>query len=128
MTVTRLFCGLALVGFSGIGFACEMPSLMVIPTTEKIAENPQTFYTEWTTYTSGMRSYMECTQTALATAGGDNAPTLTKAVLVKRNNDAYQEVQAMAALYDERVAPLVKEEAPEAAPALDIPLELDLPQ
>jgi hypothetical protein len=70
---------------------------------------------------------MECTQAALATAGGDSAPTLTKAVLVKRNNDAYQEVQAMAALYDERVAPLVKD-APEDAPALDIPLELYLPQ
>jgi hypothetical protein len=125
--MTRLFCGLALAGFSSIGFTCEVPSLMVIPSTEKIAEDPQTFYAEWTAYTGAMRTYMECTQAALATAGGDSAPTLTKAVLVKRNNDAYQEVQAMAALYDERVAPLVKD-APEDAPALDIPLELDLPQ
>lgn len=125
MIGTRILCGVILTGCSGVGLACDMPPLMVIPATEKIAEDAQAFYTEWTAYTTGMQQYVACTQAALQSAGGNNAPALTRAVLVKRNNDAVAEVNKMAALYDERVAPLVKQQP---APAPDIPLELEPPQ
>lgn len=121
MTVTRILCGVILAGCSGVALACDMPTLVAIPTTEKIAENPQAFYTEWLAYTNGMQEYVACTQAALKEAGGDKAPALTRAVLVKRNNDAVAEVTRMAALYDERVGPLAKA-AP--APAPELPFEL----
>jgi hypothetical protein len=114
-----------LTGCSGVGLACEVPTLMVIPSTEKISETAVEFYAEWTAYKAGMQEFVACTQAALQAAGGNNAPALTRAVLIKRNNDAVEELTMMGALYDKRVAPLVKENP---APALDIPLNLDLPE
>lgn len=114
--VKRILCGVILTGCSGVSLACNLPTLMVIPSTEKIAETAQAFYTEWTAYKSGMEAYVACTRTALEAAGGDRAPALTRAVLVKRHNDAIAELTRMGELYDDRVAPLVKELAAPPVP------------
>ena len=125
MRITRILCGVILTGCSGVGFACDMPKLMVIPATEKIAENAQAFYMEWQTYKTAMEAFVTCTRTALEAAGGDNAPALTRSVLVKRHNDAIAELTNMGKLYDERVEPLVKEAPPQT---IEVPFDPNVPQ
>jgi len=121
MRITKVLCGVILMGCSGVGFACDLPKLLMIPSTEKIAENAQSFYAEWTAYKTAMEAYGTCARAALDAAGGDRAPALTRSVLIKRHNDAINELTVMGKLYDDRVRPLVKETP---APAADVPIEL----
>jgi hypothetical protein len=126
MKAIRIIGGLLLSGCASVGFACQVPALMEVPTTDAIKENVQSFYTQWVAYRDGMQAFLTCTQQSLVAAGGDNAPALLKAALVRRNNAAVQEYTAVAKLYDERVLPLVKPSPGAAVPAVDLPLELDL--
>jgi hypothetical protein len=57
-------------------------------------------------YLAGIEAYLTCTRAALAAAGGDVAPQPLRSVLIRRNNDAVAEANAVMALFAERVAPV----------------------
>jgi hypothetical protein len=105
--IKKLFACVALTcGVSGIGFACEMPSLVMIPPKEQVAGKEGEIGAAVTKYRQEMELYTSCVKAELEAAGGDNAPPLTKSVLVRRNNVAVAEVQAVLKLYTDNVGPV----------------------
>lgn len=87
-----LVCGL-FTAISVKAVACTVPPLVNIPDDAKSqAEKVQQ---EFKDYYDKMKGYTACIQNELTAAGGDNAPKLTKMVLVARNNAAVAEVEAV---------------------------------
>lgn len=54
-------------------------------------------------YLRWMTDYVGCLREELTAAGGDDAPALQKAMLIRRNNAAVHEVEAVTALFEQRV-------------------------
>lgn len=134
MAASRIVCGMVLTACSGAGLACDLPPLAVLPPAETLAENAPAFQAQWLAYLEGMQRYVACTRDALAAAGGEYAPALAQAVLVKRNNDAVAEVERMRALYGERSALAARaaqgppaDRVPGPAPAPDPAAAFDVP-
>jgi hypothetical protein len=105
--VKKVFACIALsCGVSGIGFACEMPSLVMIPPKEQAVGKEAEIASAVTKYRQEMELYTNCVKAELEAAGGDNAPPLTRKVLVTRNNTAVAEVQAVLKAYSENIGPI----------------------
>lgn len=87
-----------LTGASATALACDLPPLVEIPKDAKSHE--QDVRTAMQAYFDQMKTYTACVQQALTDAGGDNAPKLTKSVLVARNNAAVAEVEAVMKIFN----------------------------
>jgi hypothetical protein len=108
-----------LVTVAGAAGACEVPTLVPIPPKENNVGKEQQLRDAYLKYREAMQAYTQCVQAELAAAGGDSAPTLVKAALVQRNNQAVAEVTAMDKLFAENVGPIgaAAGPTPEAPPA-----------
>ena len=54
-----------------------------------------------------MKAYTDCVQAELTAAGGNSAPTVTKTVLIARNNAAVAEADAVKKLFEANLGPTV---------------------
>jgi hypothetical protein len=84
-------------GFSMTAAAgCDNPPLVNIPADEDLSKRQMERVTEETQqYFTAMQEFVACLQAELQSAGGDDAPTLYRNVLVQRNNAAVAEAQAV---------------------------------
>jgi hypothetical protein len=118
MRTTTIICGGLLASLAGSALACELPKLAVIPPKDQVAGKEQEIRAAANAYFTGMQEYTACVQAELAAAGGDAAPALLKAVLVRRNNTAVQEAEFMMKLFTDNVgASAVPAPGPPAPPA-----------
>jgi hypothetical protein len=115
MQLIKLVCVGMLCGVSGVGLACDLPPLVMIPAKEDAIGKEDAIRAETAKYFQAMQAYTQCVQAALVAAGGDAAPTITKAVLVRRNNAAVAEAEAVLKAFTERVGPIAQSGPP--APA-----------
>ena len=97
-TALLLGSGYSIVAAAG----CENPPLVLIPAAETLSKKEQERKKEqekaaeaMQKYSNAMQAYVACIQEELKAAGGDNAPELTKKVLVARNNAAVAEFEAV---------------------------------
>jgi hypothetical protein len=107
MRLSQLIAATVLSGVAAAGFACELPPLMAVPPKDQAAGQADKLRAEWDSYYQAMSTYTSCVQAELTAAGGDTAPTITKTVLVQRNNSAVAEVSAVKKLLDEALGPTV---------------------
>jgi hypothetical protein len=105
MTFTKILGAALLCNVTGVALACDYPPLVVIPAKEDVAGKEEAIRAETATYFAAMQAYTKCIQDELAAAGGEEAPALTKAVLVQRNNLAVAEAQAVLKTFTANVAP-----------------------
>jgi hypothetical protein len=100
-----MICATLLGGATGTAFACDMPPLVAIPAAADVAGREDQIRQEMAAYYQAMQAYSACVQAELEAAGGDAAPSLTKTVLINRNNAAVAEVEAVVKLFNENVGP-----------------------
>jgi hypothetical protein len=105
-----------LVAAAGTAGACEVPALVPIPPKENNVGKEQNLRDAYLKYREAMQAYTQCVQAELASAGGDAAPTIIKAALVQRNNQAVAEVTAMDKLFAENVGPIGAAAGPSPEP------------
>jgi len=103
MRITTIICGGLLTGVAGSALACDLPKLLVVPPKDQVAGKEAELRAAANTYFTGMQAYAACIQAELAGAGGDDAPALVKAILVRRNNDAAEEAQFMIKMFTDNV-------------------------
>ena len=84
---------LCCMGWSAL--ACDNPSLVQIPATEDVAGREADVQQDVAEYVAAMQVYTDCIKAELAAAGGETAPDLQRAMLVRRNNLAVAEVEAV---------------------------------
>jgi hypothetical protein len=80
---------------------------MAVPPKDQVGDQAEKLREEWNAYYQAMLAYTSCVQAELDAAGGTNAPTVMKAVLVQRNNSAVAEVTAVKKLLDAALGPTV---------------------
>jgi len=105
MCSRHVLYGLLLLFINAAAAACERPSLVIIAA-EHIGDDTAQLIAGMQRYVAGTKDYMACVQAELTAAGGDAAPTVLRNVLIRRNNAAVAEAEAVATLFTERVAPL----------------------
>jgi hypothetical protein len=115
MKITKVLCAGLLSAVSGVGLACDLPPLVAVPAKEDVGDKAALVSAEVTAYVEAMRTYTTCVQAELAAAGGDSAPTIIKAVLVQRNNQAVAEVDAVLKQYNESIGAAAGAAAPPPA-------------
>ena len=103
MKIAHAMTAVSLCAISSTGFACTLPPLVAIPAKDKIGDQGPAIREATSAYFDAMKAYTECTQAALAAAGGDAAPALTKAVLIQRNNAAVAEAGAVKKLFEANI-------------------------
>jgi hypothetical protein len=91
---------------AGTALACDMPSLIVIPAKEQAAAEAEAVRTRVALYFEAMTAYTQCVQAELAAVGGDNAHPIVRSVLVRRNNAAVAETEAVLKWFTANVGPL----------------------
>lgn len=105
MSVTKFVCAGLLSSVGSVALACDLPPLVAVPAKGNAGSDTAQLQTDVATYVEAMRAYTACVQAELVAAGGDSAPTITKAVLVNRNNLAVAEVDAVLKALNEVAAP-----------------------
>ena len=108
MPIRKAVCAVLLCHVAGVGLACEIPPLVVIPSKEDVVGKEEAIRAETATYFAAMQVYTQCVQAELATAGGDAAPAITKAVLIQRNNLAVAEAEAVLKIFTANVGGLAQ--------------------
>ena|SRR5215471_3869257 len=103
MRAIHIVAGLWLGALASTALACEMPPLVVIPPKDKVGDQAAALRDTTKSYFDLMKAYTDCVQAELTAAGGNSAPTVTKAVLVARNNAAVAEADAVKKLFDASV-------------------------
>ena len=103
MRAIHIVAGLWLGLLASTALACDMPPLVVIPPKDKIGDQAATVRDATKDYFDKMKAYTDCVQAELTAAGGNSAPTITKTVLVARNNAAVAEADAVKKLFDASV-------------------------
>jgi hypothetical protein len=88
---------------SSTSFACTLPSLVAIPPRDKVGDQGPAIRDSTTAYFEQMKVFTDCIQADLTAAGGDQAPTLTKSLLIARNNSAVAEAEAVKKLFEASV-------------------------
>jgi len=106
MRAIHIAAGLWLGALASTALACELPPLVAIPPKDKVGDQATAIREATKTYFDAMKTYTECVQAALAAAGGDKAPTLTKTVLIARNNAAVAEADAVRKQFEASVGGL----------------------
>ena len=102
MNSRHVLYGLSLLCINVVAAACEQPALVAIPATASIGDDSAQIVVATQRYVAGIREYVACIQTELAAAGGDAAPDSLRNVLIRRNNAAGAEAEAVVALFSER--------------------------
>jgi hypothetical protein len=108
MPLIKTLCAALLLQVNGIALACELPPLVVIPTKEDAVGQEEAIRAATAQYFEAMQGYTQCIQDELATAGGDAAPVITRAVLIKRNNLAVAEAEAVLKTFTANVGPIAQ--------------------
>ena len=109
-----IFCllfGYALLGAPAVS-ACELPPLAAVPAAKDVGNKQKEILADVQRYHDAMTAYADCLEKELTTAGGNDAPPLTKTLLVNRYNAAVAEVQAVLKAFDDNVKPTGREAAP----------------
>ena len=106
MNARSALCGLLLLGLNALAAACELPRLVAIPAAEDVGQETPGLIVAMQGYVVGIKDYMACVQADLAAAGGDAAPESLRNALIRRNNAAVGEAEAVIALFAARVAPI----------------------
>jgi hypothetical protein len=96
----------------GPAFACELPPLAAVPVGKDVVGKQKGILEQVQRYHTAMAAYTDCIKQELTAAGGDDAPPLTKMLLVNRYNSAVAEVQAVLKMFDENVKPTPAREVP----------------
>ena len=117
MRFTTIICGGILSGVTGVGLACDLPTLAVIPPKDEVVGKEVEIRAAAAVYFQGMQAYTACVQAELAAAGGDSAPTLVKRVLAARNNTAVAEAELMISIFTDNVGPIEPAAGAPPAPA-----------
>ena len=102
--VIQLIGALSFAALASPAFACDLPTLPVIPAGDAVGDQAPAVSAATSTYFEGIRAYAACIEAELAAAGGDAAPASVKAVLTARASAAVQEATAIQKLFQERVA------------------------
>jgi hypothetical protein len=102
----RAAATLLLSSIGTAALACEQPSLPDIQENVGDRDQRERIFEETRNYADQMIAYVNCVQAELVAAGGDEAPTLSRTLLVLRNNVAVAEVISVTELFHERVAPV----------------------
>jgi hypothetical protein len=95
MIRVRVLAGLTLTLMSAAAFGCDIPKLVVIPDAENVAGHEKEINDAVTDYMTAMQTYTDCIKQELDSAGGDDAPELTRKLLVQRNNAAVAEADVV---------------------------------
>jgi hypothetical protein len=103
MKAIHIVAGLWLGALASTSLACEMPPLVAIPPKDKVGDQATAIRDATKTYFDQMKAYTDCVQAELTAAGGNSAPTVTKTVLIARNNAAVAEAEAVKKLFEASV-------------------------
>jgi hypothetical protein len=103
MRSIHIVVGVWLAVVASTSLACEMPPLVAIPAKDKVGDQAAAIKDATKVYFDLMKAYTDCVQAELTAAGGNSAPTLTKTVLIARNNAAVAEADAVKKLFDANV-------------------------
>lgn len=98
MIIRTICCGAVLSLAASHAAACENPPLAQVPTpeeTENPAEDIPAVQSEVEGYYAAMQEYTQCLQAEVEQARADDAPDLVQNLLVRRNNAAVAEVEAV---------------------------------
>jgi hypothetical protein len=106
MRAIHIVAGLWLGALASTTLACELPPLVVIPAKDKVGDQAAAIRDATSAYFVAMKTYTDCVQAALTAAGGNSAPTITKTVLIARNNAAVAEADAVKKLFEANVGGL----------------------
>ena len=106
MKAIHIVAGLCLGALASTALACEMPPLVAIPAKDKVGDQGAVIRDATSVYFNAMKDFTDCVQAELKAAGGDNAPKLTKQVLIARNNAAVAEADAVKKLFEANVGGL----------------------
>ena len=106
MNPRHVLYGLSLLFVNAVAVACEQPRLVVIPAAQSAGDASAEMIVAMQRYLDGAKEYLACIEAELTAAGGDAAPDSLRSALIRRNNNAVAEAEALAALFTERVAPL----------------------
>lgn len=107
MRVTTVVLAGLFTSVAGIGHACTLPKLLVVPAKEQLAGQEAAVRADANRYFMEMQAYTACVQAELQAAGGDSASELVKRVLIARNNTAVAEAEFMLKLFNENVGAAV---------------------
>ena len=102
-TALRAVLGLLLFCQCPITLACEQPPLPPLPETKHVGDDVARIILGVQRYVVASREYVLCERMTLDEAGGDAAPVSFRSALIRRNNDAIAETEAVLALFTERV-------------------------
>lgn len=102
MTKTWKPCLLALCLMPLSALACKNASIPRIPAEDQIHGQEKKVTDELRNYLDAVQTYLDCIQDELS-AGGDDASDTFKSLLVKRNNLAVAEAQAVSDLVAARI-------------------------
>ena len=106
MRPIHIIAGLWLGALASTSMACTLPPLVAIPPKDKIGDQAAALRDATKVYFDQMKAYADCVQAELTAACGNGAPTLTKTVLIARNNAAVAEADAVKKLFDANVGGL----------------------
>jgi hypothetical protein len=96
MKISRIVIAGASLYAATTALACEIPSMIMIPTDKsELQGNEQRLRDDAQAYIDGMNAYVQCIRAELTAAGGDEAPPMIKSLLVRRNNEAAAESEAV---------------------------------
>lgn len=104
MTFFRSCLAILAAGFASVGLACDYPPLVAVPegasaTIDEMVAAQQSVRT----YMEAMDAYLNCVNDELQTAG-DDAPEEFKAIMVSRHNAAVEEMEMVAASFNDQIA------------------------
>jgi hypothetical protein len=99
-----LSCGVAVLGYAAtMAVACENPAVVAIPDGKTATmEQLLAAQAEVKSYMAAMEEYLTCVQNELQ-AKGEDAPTEFKTLMVARHNAAVNEMESVAAAFNQQV-------------------------
>ena len=116
MQITNVLAAALLCNVGGVALACELPPLVIVPAKEAVAGKESEIREDVAKYWQAMNAYTACIKLELDAAGGDGAPSLTRAVLIRRNNAAVAEVEAVVKVFTTNVG-VIESPGPSPGPA-----------
>jgi hypothetical protein len=102
----RALCTSLILCFATPVFACEQPSLPMIPAAQDIGRRTAAVERATQRYLEAMTAYVTCVQSEFNDAKQADPTSLHLELLVNRNNAAVAEFEAVTRLFEARVGPL----------------------
>ncbi|HEX5421467.1 MAG TPA: hypothetical protein VFY39_15855 [Gammaproteobacteria bacterium] len=104
--IKELSIALLLCCFPVVGLACRQPSIPIVPGKQDIHGQDRKVLAQMQRYIASMARYVACIHGELDALGDDRSSSLQRELLVRRYNQAVQEVDTMAGIFVERVGPI----------------------